>query len=383
MSSDAKARKIPFLDLARIHAELSSDIDAAIASVRAHGQFINGPDVKAFEKAWAAFCGVPHAIGAANGTAALHAILACLGVGPGDEVILPSHTFIATAESIRFTGARPVFAECREDTMLLDVDHVRALITPRTRAIVPVQLYGMPCAMDEINALACANNLPVVEDASQGHGGRLNGRTAGGLGLAAAFSFFPGKNLGAFGDAGGITTIDADLARKMALYVIHGRESKYEHLMMGTNYRLDTLQAAILSVKLPRLAEWNARRTELAKLYRARFGAAEFAELGVRLQADTPGADSAWHHFVIRVADRDALAADLQKRGVPSGIHYPIPCHAQPSMADVHPGALPVTERVAREILSLPICPTLSDEEAHRIVDAVAASLRGEAVRAA
>jgi dTDP-4-amino-4,6-dideoxygalactose transaminase len=369
---------IPFLDLAALHATIAADWRAAMDTVLAHGRFINGPEVRRFETEWAAAVGVPSAIGAANGTAALHAILACLGIGPGHEVILPSHTFVATAESVVLTGATPVFVEVDATTWLASPAAIAAAITPRTRAIIPVHLYGMPADMEAINAIGCSHGLPVIEDASQAHFATLNGRRAGALGLAAAFSFFPGKNLGAFGDAGGITTLDPALGRALRLYVNHGRESKYQHEMMGTNYRLDTLQAAILSAKLRHLEGWTARRRALAAAYRQLLGTDEFRELGLELQADTPGADSCWHLFVVSIPHRDAVQQSLEQAGIGTGIHYPIPVHLQPSMAPWSHGAgsLAVTERLADRILSLPMCPTLDATHAERVAEALRHALR-------
>lgn len=364
---------VPFLDLKAINESIGAEIRAAIDAVLAHGRFINGPEVGEFEAAWAAWCGVPAAVGAANGTAALHAILHNLGIGPGDEVILPSHTFIATAESVMLTGARPVFAEIDSATWLLDPASVRDCLTGRTRAIVPVHLCGMPADMDAINAIAHERGIPVVEDASQAHGAVYKGRRAGALGRAAAFSFFPGKNLGALGDAGGVTTADEGLARRVRLFVNHGRESKFEHEIFGTNYRLDTLQAAVLLAKLRRLDEWTTRRRELAAVYRSILSAPGFMELGLRLQQDTPGGDSAWHLFAVSVPRRDEVRRELAARGIATGVHYPIPCHLQPSMADAAPpaGGLPITEKLVPSLVSLPMCPTLAPGQ----VEAVCAAL--------
>lgn len=375
---------IPFLDLKGINDSIAGEIGAAMERVVAHGRFINGPEVGEFEAAWAGYCGVPSAVGAANGTSALHAILQVLGIGPGDEVILPSHTFIATAESIMMTGARPVFAEIDAETWVVDAESIRGMLSARTRAIVPVHLYGMPADMEAINAVAAPRGIPVVEDASQAHGAVYQGRRAGALGLAAAFSFFPGKNLGAFGDAGGITTLDEGLAQRMRLFVNHGRESKFEHEVFGTNYRLDTLQAAILLAKLAHLDRWIARRRELAAVYRARLSAPEFTEAGLQFQRDTPGAESAWHLFVVRVPNRDGVREALGKRGIATGLHYPIPCHLQPSMAPVAPGtgSLPVTEELAAGLLSLPLCPTFSARQVEEVCGALKDILQRSEVKA-
>lgn len=371
--SMAAAEKIPFLDLKKIHQSIEGNLMEAMDQVVEHGQFILGPEVALFEQEWANFCGVPAAIGAANGTAALHAILACLDMEPGDEVILPSHTFVATAESIILAGATPVFADVDPSTWLVDPAHVESLVTDRTRAIVPVHLYGMPADMNRLNALGCARDLLVVEDAAQGHGATLDGRAVGGLGIAAAFSFFPGKNLGAFGDAGAITTIDSQLAERVRLFINHGRRGKYQHDTFGTNYRLDTLQAAILSVKLRQLAEWTRRRHALAAAYRNILSQEPFLSAGVRFQQATPGAESCYHLFVVELPRRDDVQEALKQAGIGTGIHYPLPCHLQPSMArwSGGNGSLPVTEQLAGRILSLPMCPTLDATHAERVCDAI------------
>ncbi len=369
---------VPFLDLKALHRPLDREIRAALERVMEHGRFIKGPEVGDFEEAWANYCGVPASAGAANGTAALHAILATLGVGPGDEVIAPSHTFIATVESILLTGARPVLVEVDRETWLMDPEAVRAAIGPRTAAIVPVHIYGSPAPMEEINGVACAHGLPVVEDASQAHGADYRGRRAGALGLAAAFSFFPGKNLGAFGDAGGMTSLDADLGRRLRLYVDHGREDKYRHDFIGTNYRLDTLQAAILLAKLPHLDRWIARRREIACRYAGLLAEEPFASAPVRIQRLPEGAASSYHLFVIKVPNRDRVREVLAEKGIGTGIHYPIPCHLQPALAAIPRGTarLEATEELAGSILSLPMCPTLDDTQIEQVVDALAAAIK-------
>lgn len=368
-------KKIPFLDLKALHDSIDGEIRGAIDAVLAHGRFINGSEITDFEKAWAVYTGAAAAVGASNGTTALHAILACLGIGPGDEVIIPSHTFIATAESVRLTGATPVFADIDVETWTLDPADVEKRLSPRTRAIIPVHIYGAPANTEALNAIACAHNVYTIEDAAQGHGATLNGKTVGSLGFAAAFSFFPGKNLGAFGDAGAVTTIDEEFARKVRLYVNHGREDKYEHLVMGTNYRLDTIQAAILSAKLPHLNAWTTNRRRAAALYRQLLAGEPFASAGVRFQRLLPNAESAYHLFVVSLPRRDAVQAHLQANGVGTGIHYPIPCHQQPAMKDFHNGSLPVTEQLAPSILSLPMCPMMSEDDVREVCARLAIAL--------
>jgi dTDP-4-amino-4,6-dideoxygalactose transaminase len=361
-------KEYPFLNLKKLHQEIGHEMRAAVDRALYHGQYINGPEVGEFERQWAGYCETVGAVGVSNGTSALHAILTCLEIGEGDEVILPSHTFIATAESILQTGATPVFAEIDEKTMLVDPESIRSLITEKTAAIIPVHLYGMPCDMDTINAIAEENGLIVVADAAQAHGATYKGKKAGSLAHAASFSFFPGKNLGALGDAGGVTSNDAELAKMVKLYANHGRESKFEHEFVGTNYRMDTLQAAVLIAKLAHLDEWIGRRRDLAAQYREYLSKEPFKGV-VSLQEDTPGADSAWHIFAVRIENRDQVRTLLKEQGVNTGIHYPIPCHLQPALApwSKGKGSLPVTEKVCGELISLPICPTMSDGDVKEI----------------
>jgi len=327
-----------------------------------------GPQVKAFEGAFAAWCGVGHCAGVASGTAALDLVLRGLGVGPGDEVITVAHTFIATAEAISAVGARPVFVDIDPQTYTMDPQALAAAITPRTRAILPVHIYGQPADMDAINAIAARHKLPVVEDAAQAHGATWNGVRAGALGTAACFSFYPGKNLGAYGDAGAVTSADAALAGQVRLLRNHGRHSKYLHEVKGFGERIDTLQAAILSAKLPYLDEWTAARRRLA----ARYGEL-LADCDVVLPYVAPQAESAWHLYVIRTpqkdALRDALLDHLQAHGIGAGVHYPVPLHLQPAYADLgyRAGALPVSEEVAATCLSLPLYPEMSEAQQERV----------------
>jgi dTDP-4-amino-4,6-dideoxygalactose transaminase len=366
------AASFQFLNLNRLHQSIGAELNAALSKVVTHSQFINGPEVQQFERAWADFCGSRFAIGCSSGTSSLHAILQTLKLQRGDEVLIPSHTFVATAESVRLAGGTPLFADINPETWVLDLPNIQKRFRSRVRAIVPVHLYGMPVDMDPINAFACEKGIPVIEDAAQAHGATYNGKRVGCLGWAASFSFFPGKNLGALGDAGGITTEDPKLAEATSLYVNHGRREKYEHIVMGNNYRLDTLQAGVLAVKLKYLAHWNGIRSKLAAHYRQRLSEEPFVSMQVRLQAITPGAESAWHLMVISVPKRDRVAEGLKARGVPTGVHYPIPCHLQPSMKDVSPegeGTLIVTERMALSVLSLPMCPTLTIDDVDQICD--------------
>ncbi len=371
-------RSIPFLNLKKIHEDMAGELDEAIATVRAHGMFINGPEVEEFEKRWAEYCKVPASAGAANGTSSLHAILSCADIGPGDEVILPSHTFIATAESVVQAGATPIFAEINPDTWLIDPSDVEKRVTSKTKAIIPVHLYGAPAPMDELNALACDKELLVIEDAAQAHGALYKGKKAGALGYAASFSFFPGKNLGAFGDAGGITSIDEEFVHKTKLYVNHGREGKFQHDYMGTNYRLDTLQAAILIRKLAHLDHWLQKRRAVAMKYGEILSSDEYKKLPLSRQRLVDETDSAWHLYVIKVKDRELTRNRLKERGIQTGVHYPIPVHLQPSMAQWSEGSgsLPVTEEVASGILSLPMCPTMSEGDVVYVCESLKEILR-------
>jgi dTDP-4-amino-4,6-dideoxygalactose transaminase len=300
------------------------------------------------------------AVGVGNGTDALYLALRALGVGPGHEVITVAHTFIATAEAISLTGARPVFVDIREDTMLMDPDALESAITPLTRAIVPVHLYGQPCEMDRIVEIARRHNLKVVEDAAQAHGARWRGRRVGSIGDVACFSFFPGKNLGAYGDAGGVVSQDEELVRRVRMLANHGRQDKYFHQTEGLNSRLDNLHAAVLRVKLQHLDEWNAARRRVAQLYMDLLKVSDAVLPGVH-----PDTESVWHLFVVRVFERDDVWKQLNERGIGAGVHYPVPLHRQPAYAHLGlpAGSLPVTERVASRVVSLPIYPELSAEQ--------------------
>jgi len=364
---DSSVPRHPFLNLAALTASVQGDIDAAIGRVVGHHKFINGPERGGFERAWAGYCGVAEAAGTSSGTSALTALLRCDGIGRGDEVILPSHTFIATAESVLEAGATPVFADIDPGTMLLDAGAVEAVVTPRTAAVVGVHLYGCPVEWDALDRVAGRSGLALYEDAAQAHGAEWKGRRAGSLGRGAAFSFFPGKNLGAFGDAGAITTDDLELAAKCRAFVNHGRQSKFAHDFVGTNARLDTIQAAVLLAKLPHLDGWNARRREVAREYASALGTEEFASRGVRMQRIPEGALSSFHLFVVRVpGDREAVRQALRARGVETGVHYPLPTHLQPAMEPWSggEGSLPETERAAGEIISLPMCPMMKPGDA-------------------
>jgi dTDP-4-amino-4,6-dideoxygalactose transaminase len=369
--------KIPFQDLPLQIRNLRPELDPALEAVLRHGQFILGPEVGAFEQSWAEFCGAGHTIGVGSGTDALQLILRALGIGAGDEVITVANTFIATAEAVSYAGAKPVLVDCRLDDYLIDPTAVAAAITPRTRAIIPVHLYGQPANIDALAAVAAKHNLALIEDAAQAHGATLrDGRRCGSLGVAAAFSFYPGKNLGAFGDGGAVTTNDEALARQLRLLRNWGSVVKYHHEVQGYNSRLDTLQAAVLGVKLRHLAAWNERRRTVTAWYRELLAGCGGIVLPV---------EAAWtgrhvyHLFVLRVLerDRDAIGQALGERGVQTVVHYPVPIHLQKAYAELgyRPGAFPNAERAARSVLSLPMFPEMTRAQCEFVCEQVRAVL--------
>ncbi len=351
---------IPLVDLRKQYSPLSADILYGMARVLEGMQLFLGENVQAFEKEFAKYCGVEYGIGVSDGTAALHIILRAMGIGPGDEVITVSHTFIATAEAIVLAGAKPVFVDIDPNTYLMDVAQVESRLTPKTKAILPVHLYGQTVDMDPLLDLARRHGLRVIEDACQAHGAEYKERRAGSLGDAAAFSFYYSKNLGAYGEGGFITTNDSELARKARAIRDHGSESRYLHDWIGLNGRLDELQAVVLRAKLPHLEDWNTARREHAARYNELLG-----KLPVRIPVEHVGNRHVYHLYVIRVQNRDGLQADLRKHGVFTGVHYPVPVHLQKSMSFLgyRQGDLPVTERIVGEILSLPMYPELADEQ--------------------
>ncbi|MCB0997403.1 MAG: DegT/DnrJ/EryC1/StrS family aminotransferase [Acidimicrobiales bacterium] len=360
---------IPFVDLGAMHAEIREQLDAAwTAAVDTNG-FIGGNSVATFEQAWAEACGRRHCIGVANGTDALELVLRAADIGPGHEVIVPTNTFVATAEAVVAVGATPRFVDVDEDSLLVTADHVEAAISPATRAIMAVHLYGQMVDLGPILALAERHGIAVIEDAAQAHLAERDGRVAGSSGLAAGFSFYPGKNLGAFGDGGAVVTDDTDLAATIRSLADHGRAgaSKYLHDLVGRNSRLDALQAAILSCKLERLAEWNDRRRQAAAWY-----AEALAGLPVTPISRNAGVD-VFHLYVVRTTSRDALLDHLAAAGVGAGVHYPVPCHQQPAFAGNGLSAsLPIAEAAAGEILSLPMHPAMTEERVARVAEAVA-----------
>jgi dTDP-4-amino-4,6-dideoxygalactose transaminase len=371
-------RPIPMIDLKAQLEALRPEIHAAIDRVLSSTAFVFGPDITELEREYADFCGVSDACAVANGTDALHLSLRAYGIGPGDEVVTVANTFIATGEAILLTGATPVFVDVEDDTYTMDPGQLGEAITSRTKLILPVHLYGHPADMTAIGEIARRHDLPVLEDAAQAHGAEWKGRRAGALGHAACFSFYPAKNLGAFGDAGMVTSSDADFVARVRQIANHGAGThRYDNVVLGTNSRLDSLQAAILRVKLRHLERWTEERRARADTYtRALEGAP-----GVVLPREHAEARSAWHLYTILAPERDALQAHLRQRGIASAVHYPRPIHLQPSMAAAggRVGDLPVSERVSRRVLCLPLYPELRDEDIERI----AGEVRGFVVRAA
>jgi dTDP-4-amino-4,6-dideoxygalactose transaminase len=363
---------IPLVDLHSQYASIKNEIDSAIRNVIESTAFVSGPAVRAFEEAFARFCDVPHVVSVANGTDAIAIALHALGIGRGDEVITVPNTFIATAEAITMTGATPVFVDVHPDG-LIDPARVEPAITGKTKAVIPVHLYGQAADIAAISAITRPRGIVIVEDAAQAHGARLRGRRVSGLGDVGTFSFYPGKNLGAYGDGGAIAINDAALAGRCARLRDHGRVDKYVHEMPGYNSRLDTLQAAILSVKLASLDGWNAARRRVAHWYHERLaGVAD-------LVRPVPAADTepVWHLYVVHHPKRDALRKALTDADIGCGIHYPVPLHLQPAYRSLGyaDGRFPVTERLAATCLSLPIFPELTESAVDRIAEVVRGAL--------
>lgn len=356
--------KVPFLDLHAAYLELKPEIDAAIARVLDSGWYILGPEVDAFEAEYAAYCEAEHSIGVANGLDALHLALLAMGVGPGDEVIVPSNTYIATWLAVSQCGATPVPVEPVEATYNIDPARIEAAITPRTKVILPVHLYGQPADLDPILAIARRHGLRLLEDAAQAHGARYKGRRIGAHGDAVAWSFYPGKNLGALGDGGAVTTNDPEIADRIRVLRNYGSRVKYVNEVKGFNSRLDPIQAAVLRVKLRVLDEWNARRRGIAQRYLA-----GLAGSGLVLPQVPDWADPVWHLFVVRHPERDALVKRLNEAGVGTLIHYPVPPHLQGAYAErgFGVGAYPIAERVSDEVVSLPIGPHIDSQRIYSI----------------
>ncbi len=359
---------IPFVDLQSQYQALKPEIDDAVLAVMKRGDFVLGGAVAEFERAFADYCGVRHVIGVDSGYSALELIVRAYGIGPGDEVITVANTFIATTLAISNAGATPVLVDIDPETYNIDPTKIEAAITPRTRAIMPVHLYGQPVDMDPILAIARRRGLYVFEDAAQAAGARYKGRMIGGLADAAGFSFYPGKNLGAYGDGGAVATNSDEIAEKVRLLRNIGQKVKYYHEVKGFNHRLDTMQAAVLKVKLPHLDDWNASRRRAAATY-----SDLLRDLPMVTPLTPPYAEHIFHLYVVRVHNREALMEHLKSKGIASGLHYPIPIHVQPAYTELgyKAGDFPITEAYAETILSLPMYPELDDDKVAYVVDAI------------
>ncbi len=363
---------IPYVDLKAQYRSIKAEIDEAVGRVLESAQFVLGDEVAAFEREFAAYCGSAEAIGVNSGTSALHLALVAAGIGPGDEVITVPFTFVATVSAIVYAGATPVFVDIEPEYYMLDPARLEAAITPRTRAIVPVHLYGQPADMDPILEIARRRGVMVIEDAAQAHGAEYKGRRCGSFGEMGCFSFYPGKNLGAYGEGGAVVTSDPRLADRIRLLRSWGEAHRYEHAIKGFNYRMDGLQGAILRVKLRHLERWTELRRSRARAYRR-----ALAGLPMSLPAEREDARHVFHVFAARVPQRDAWRARLAELGIQVGVHYPIPIHLQPAHRDLGylEGSFPVSEAIAREVLSLPIYPELTDDQIDSVAEAFRAGI--------
>jgi dTDP-3-amino-3,4,6-trideoxy-alpha-D-glucose transaminase len=360
---------VPFVDLRGQYLTIREEIRAAIDDVLESTQFVGGKWVEKLEQEFARFVGAGHAVALSSGTAALELALKVAGIGPGHEVIVPANTFFATAEAVSNVGARPVFADVVPRTFHLDIDSAEQLVTAKTKAIIPVHLYGRVCDMTEVERLASKHGLQIIEDAAQSHGATRGGRPVGPPGRLTAFSFYPGKNLGAYGDAGAVTTNDADQASHLRMLRDHGSAQKYEHALIGTNARMSSIQAAVLCVKLGRLAEWNNLRRKHAAEY-----AAALRRTAVQPPEIPAAGEHVFHLFVVRTPKRNALREFLAQKGIETGIHYPVPLHlteAYQALGYPGRGTLPASEQLADEILSLPMFPELTEEQKSYAISAL------------
>lgn len=379
----SESTAVPFIDLAAMAGEVWPEIEREYLTCLLDGAYIGGPPVAAFERAWGPYCGASHAVGLASGTDALQISLTALGIGAGDEVVVPANTFIATAAAVSRTGATPRFADVSDDTLLMTPQSLAEAITPRTRAVIIVHLYGQMPDMTSLLATAEQAGIVVIEDAAQAHGAEWDGHRAGSFGEVACFSFYPAKNLGAFGDAGAVVTSRPELADRIRTLANHGRshgDAHYDHDCLGTNSRLDALQAILLSGKLAHLEAWTERRIALAARYRDVLGTTEFTGTELRLTDVAPPARHVYHLFVVRIARRDSIRAKLGKRGIQTGVHYPIPCHRQPPLRRFAERPLPVVERSASELLSLPMFPHMTDHQVDIVCESLCAALRAGAI---
>jgi dTDP-4-amino-4,6-dideoxygalactose transaminase len=368
MSAPSAPVKVPFLDLKAQYRSIKPEIDAAIQKVLDSTQFVLGDEVAAFEREFAEYGGAKHGIAVNSGTSALHLAMLAAGIGPGDEVITVPNTFVATVAAVRYTGARAVYVDIDPARFTMDPARVEAAIGPRTKAILPVHLYGQPADMDPILEIARRRGLLVVEDAAQAHGARYQGRPVGSLGDLACFSFYPGKNLGAYGEGGIVLTSNDEYAKKIRMLRDWGAEKKYHHLLAGYNYRMEGMQGAILRVKLRHLEGWTEARRANAARY-----AALLADCGVGIPVEAPGARHVWHVYAVRTRERDPIMKALGEQGIQTGIHYPIPVHLQPAYADpaYARGSFPLAEKAADEVTSLPMFPELTDEQLQLVAGAL------------
>jgi dTDP-4-amino-4,6-dideoxygalactose transaminase len=368
---------VPFLDLKAQHEQVKPQIDAAVMRVIDSAQFVLGPEVAAFEERFAAYCGVKYCAALNSGTSALHLALIAAGIGPGDEVITVSMTFVATTAAILYCGAKPVFVDVDPNTWTMDPNLIEAAITPRTKAILPVHLHGLMADMDPIMELARRHDLVVIEDAAQSHGAEYKGRRAGSIGDIGCFSFYPGKNLGAYGEGGAVVTNNPDLARKVALLRDWGQESKYNHVVAGYNYRMDGIQGAVLNVKMQYIEAWTEARRRVAADYDRLL-----AKSGYNRPASPSHCRHVYHVYAVALSHRDDVQKTLQAEGIATGIHYPVPVHLQKAYADLKykPGDFPVTESLAGRFLSLPIYAELRPEQ---VLEVVLALEKAPLVRAA
>lgn len=363
-----QTQRVPFLDLTLQHRELQDELSTAVASTVARGDFILGASLDEFEREFARYCGCEFAIGVSSGTSALHLALLAVGAGPGDEVITVPNSFIATVESIMYTGATPVLVDVDPGTFCMDPARLEAAITPRTKAILPVHLYGQPCDMDAINRIASERGIAVIEDACQAHGATLDGRRTGSLGTAGAFSFYPTKNLGTIGDGGAVTTNDPEIAAKCRALRHHGQFQPNVFPVLGYNYRLDTIKAAVLRVKLAHLDRWNARRRAIAEKYKNRLAGTEFA-----FQACVPGSDPVFHILAVRHPRQRAVQDALSGAGIGWGKHIVPPAHRHPGYAHLRRTGetFPESETLSNQLVSLPVFPELTDEQVDYVADAL------------
>lgn len=359
--------KVPYLDLRAQYRSIKAEVDAAIVEVLESCQFVLGSAVSQFEQEFASYSGTSECIALNSGTSALHLALLAAGVGPGDEVITVPFTFVASVAAVLYTGAKPVLVDIDPHTFTIDPGRIEAAITPRTKVILPVHLYGQTADMDPILEIARRRNLIVIEDAAQAHGAKYKGRPAGSIGEIGCFSFYPAKNLGAYGEGGAVTTSNPEYAKRVRMLRDWGQDRKYHHVMRGFNYRMEGIQGAVLRVKLRHLNEWTKRRQAIAGTYNQ-----SLAKHEVQLPVQMPWAEHVYHLYTVRAKDREALQKGLQAEGVQTAVHYAEPVHLQPAYADLGygPGSLPQSETAAREVLSLPMYPELSDDRVRMVAAA-------------